>query len=163
MPYYQGDYYRGDYYQGGIFDVFKRVAGTVVGSLPVVGTAYRAVSTARNIISPSRPRTPSRTAGIPRITGGVGPPIGSRGPYTPAMEQADRALMEAQITGKYKKSRRMNVTNPKALRRAIRRQAGFVKLAKKALKGTGYTIVSRGSRRPRTVVKESGPGSVTVQ
>jgi hypothetical protein len=62
-----------------------------------------------------------------------------------------------------RKRRRMNVTNPKALRRAIRRQTGFVKLARRALKGTGYTIVSRGSRRPRTVVKESGPGSVTVQ
>lgn len=40
--------------------------------------------------------------------------------------------------------RRMNVANPKALRRAIRRQSGFVKLARRALKGSGYKITSRG-------------------
>lgn len=60
--------------------------------------------------------------------------------------------------------RRMNVANAKALRRAIRRQAGFVKLARKALKGTGYTIVTRGSRSRRPLsVKESGPGSVILR
>lgn len=48
-----------------------------------------------------------------------------------------------------KRRRRINPANPKALRRAIRRQAGFIKLARRALKGTGYTIVSRGSRRPK--------------
>jgi len=63
------------------------------------------------------------------------------------------------------KRKRMNVANPKALRRAIRRQAGFVKLAKRALKGSGYTVVSKGSRRPRRAVQitESGPGSVNVR
>jgi hypothetical protein len=79
-------------------------------------------------------------------------------------------------TGKYERAgkfpgpepgprrRRINPANPKALRRAIRRQAGFVKLAKRALKGTGYTIVSRGSRRTpkRISVRESGPGGVQI-
>lgn len=54
-----------------------------------------------------------------------------------------------------KRRRRMNPTNPQALRRAIRRQQGFVKLARKALQGTGYQIVTRGSRRPR---RDLGPG-----
>lgn len=40
--------------------------------------------------------------------------------------------------------RRMNVANPKALRRAIRRTDGFVKLARRTLKGTGFTIARRG-------------------
>jgi len=40
--------------------------------------------------------------------------------------------------------KRMNVANPKALRRAIRRTDGFVKLARKTLKGTGFTIARRG-------------------
>lgn len=66
--------------------------------------------------------------------------------------------------GRPVRRRRMNVANAKALRRAIRRQSGFVKLARKALKGTGYTIVSRGSRSRRPVsIKESGPGSVIVR
>jgi hypothetical protein len=67
--------------------------------------------------------------------------------------------------GERKRRRRMNVTNDKALRRAIRRQAGFVKLAKKALKGTGYKIVSTSSgrsRRPMTI-SEKGSGSVIVR
>lgn len=51
----------------------------------------------------------------------------------------------AAAAGEAPKRRRMNVTNDKALRRAIRRQAGFVKLAKKALKGTGFQIVSSAS------------------
>ena len=38
------------------------------------------------------------------------------------------------------RNRRMNVANPRALRRALRRTAGFVKLAKRALKGTGYAV-----------------------
>lgn len=71
-----------------------------------------------------------------------------------------RAYMAGQ-----RKRKRMNVANPKALRRAIRRQAGFVKLAKRALKGSGYTVVSKGSRRPQRAIQitESGPGSVNVR
>jgi len=44
-----------------------------------------------------------------------------------------------------RKSRRMNVGNAKALRRAIRRTDGFVRLAKGALKNTGFKIVSKSS------------------
>lgn len=61
------------------------------------------------------------------------------------------------------KRKRMNVANPKALRRAIRRQSGFVKLARKALKGSGYRIVSGSSRRPAIKIQESGSGGVVVQ
>jgi len=44
-------------------------------------------------------------------------------------------------TGTYLvRNRRMNVANPRALRRAMRRTDGFVKLAKRALKGTGYAV-----------------------
>lgn len=62
------------------------------------------------------------------------------------------------------RNRRMDVANPRALRRAIRRQSSFVSLARKALKGSGYTITSRGGARRRAVnIRESGPGSVTVR
>ena len=65
-------------------------------------------------------------------------------------------------SGRCVKNRRMNVANPKALRRSLRRQKGFVKLAKRALKGSGFKIVTKGSgaRRGPNVIVESGPGSV---
>ncbi len=44
-----------------------------------------------------------------------------------------------------RRRRRMNPTNPKALRRAIRRQDAFVKVARGALKNTGFKIVSKSS------------------
>jgi len=63
--------------------------------------------------------------------------------------------------------RRMNVSNPKALRRSIRRLDGFVKLATRALKGTDYKVTRRGSSRSRSrppaVIVESGPGSVVAR
>ena len=40
-------------------------------------------------------------------------------------------------------NRTMNVGNAKALRRSIRREQGFVKLAQRSLKGTGYKIARR--------------------
>lgn len=60
------------------------------------------------------------------------------------------------------KPRRMNVVNPKALRRATRRVNGFVKVATRALEGTGWKVVRRTSSKrtgPKVIV-ESGPGSV---
>jgi len=81
----------------------------------------------------------------------------------PSATQIAQRLVPGGATG-FAKRRRMNVANPKALRRAIRRQAGFVKLARKALKGSGYTIVTRGSGRRRPInIREAGSGSVTVQ
>lgn len=65
--------------------------------------------------------------------------------------------------GAPRRRRRINPANPKALRRAIRRQAGFVKLAKRALKGSGYRIVSASSQRRPTKIQESGSGSIYVQ
>lgn len=41
-------------------------------------------------------------------------------------------------------NRRMNVANPRALRRAIRRGRGFLKLARKSASAFGFTVVSRG-------------------
>jgi len=54
------------------------------------------------------------------------------------------------------KRKRMNPANPKALRRAIRRQSGFVKLARRALKGSGFKIVSGGSRPRRDIAPGHG-------
>lgn len=68
------------------------------------------------------------------------------------------------LPGFGRKRRRMNPGNVRALRRAMRRQESFVKLARRALKGSKYAITTRGSRpAARHVhVTESGPGGVTV-
>ncbi len=42
--------------------------------------------------------------------------------------------------------RKMNMGNVKALKRAMRRQDGFVKIAKKALKGSNFEVVSRAAQ-----------------
>jgi len=49
------------------------------------------------------------------------------------------------------KNRHMNVTNPKALRRAIRRSRGAVKLLRKAATSIGYSVVTKASlaKRPK--------------
>lgn len=44
---------------------------------------------------------------------------------------------------KWVTNRTMNVGNARALRRSIRREQGFVKLAQRSLKGTGYKIARR--------------------
>jgi len=47
-------------------------------------------------------------------------------------------------TGTYEvRNRSMNPANPRALRRAVRREQGFVALAKRVLRGTGITIGRR--------------------
>lgn len=54
-----------------------------------------------------------------------------------------------------KRRRRMNVGNTKALRRAIRRTDGFVRIARSALKNTGFKVVSKsaGKVSPATLRK----------
>lgn len=138
--------YRGD---PGILGTIARGVGGLVGGVlgrTPVGMAYGA---ARGLISSQR-RPSASTFAAPG-----GATMGGRG------QQRKPGSLEAKMKG-IKKRRRMNVANPKALRRAIRREQGFVKLAKKALRGTGYRVVSAGSQRKRVQVRESGAGSVTV-
>lgn len=91
---------------------------------------------------------------------GYGNIVGGAQPTLAQARQARAAFAPFQVP---QKRRRMNVANPKALRRAIRRTSGFVKLARRALKGSGYRVVSAGSRRPSIKIQESGPGGVVVQ
>jgi len=157
---YRGDYmggYRGDPgLFGGIFAGLKKAAGFAIDVLPgPVGVAARGIR--RGITRRKQP--PVQV--VPYLPP---PPVGRRMPLAPQVPSGGRQPVMLP-DGTFKRAyRRMNVANPKALRRAIRRQAGFVKLARKALRGTGYSIVSKGSRRPsRVSVRESGPGSVIVR
>ena len=165
---YRGDYlggYRGDPgLFGSLGKIFKgavRIGTGVAGSLlpGPAGFIPRSVSRA---LSPPVRRPPARSS-VGTVHAGGPPGMGiamPRGPIPAPIGTAPGNL--SFLTGR--RRRRMNPANPKALRRAIRRQDGFVKLARRALKGSGYTIVSRGSRARRTVnVRESGSGSVVVR
>lgn len=163
MTYYQG---QGDYYMGigdpGLKDWIKKGIGAVAGVVrrttpigAIAGVAYDAFkpkAKPRYTQPAITPRLVDIARQPPRIQRGIGgttlPRAGGGGGTQLVMR---------------KKYRRMNVTNPKALRRAIRRQAGFVKLARKALQGTGYTITSRSSRKRAVTVSEHGPGSVHIR
>lgn len=151
----RGDYrmarYRGD---PGIFGSLWRAGkGAVTGFLSggpvgaVRGGVYGLVGGGGGTTS----TYPSRPGGLPVLpTNGSTKEPASKGIFGFGKEK--------------KKRRRMNVANARALRRAIRRQTGFVKLARRALHGTGYTIVSRSSRARKVAsVRETGPGSVIVR
>lgn len=165
MSYYTG---MGDYYSGyGDPGLFGFLGGAIKGITGVAGKILPGpigtVATAVSKVIPGG-RTITTTAPkptVPTIVAPKAPPTGTR-TYTPGTVATTPLGMPYIVKGA--KRRRMNVANPKALRRAIRRESGFVKLARRALKGTGYRITSRSAgRRPSISVRETGPGSVSVR
>ena len=135
MP--RGDYYggvRGDYYRGdpGFFSfigkALKGIAGSVLG-IGGGGAAPRALPAAAGAMEKVGPivtalKKPSRLTRLGAVTaigaaGAAGLTMGRRGRLVPA--------------GGVRRHRRMNVTNPRALRRAIRRTHGFAKLAMRTI------------------------------
>jgi len=80
---------------------------------------------------PGQGRLPPYTATGP----GVIPGGGRGGAMIPVGWHLDKKTGTRLV-----RNRRMNIANPRALRRAMRRTDGFVKLAKRALKGTGYAV-----------------------
>ena len=157
---------RGDYLASARGDpgLFGFLGKAVKGALGVVGRF-----------------APGPIGGIARTLGGLIPGGGVRrvattmmtsraqqaGPGGIAIPTIRGALQRAVIggaSGFYPRRRRMNPGNVKALRRAMRRQDSFVKLARRALRGSKYkiTTVGSGSRRRPLNITESGPGGVTV-
>lgn len=106
--------------------------GVLAGAIPLVGKAIKTVKRFLPKKLPSLPALPGagaigRTLG-PMAGGAVlGRMTAPRGPGLPGGRR-----------------RRMNVANAKALRRAIRRQAGFIKLARRTLQGSGFTVKRTG-------------------
>lgn len=117
---------------GSIFKGIKKVGGALLGVTPV-GRAASALS-----------------AVVPGFGQGFGPgvevPKDMPGAIKkPGAEGAISRFLPFGSTGYILgRRKRMNVANAKALRRAIRRQRGFIKLAKRALRGTGMSIGMRG-------------------
>jgi len=131
MGYYapqRGDYYgRGD--PGFLSDVWKGVKNVGKAALGyiagggAVGQGVRAVGTAFG-------------PGAPAFPGGaiVGPPLPAMGKAcAPAGACPPGCHLAKDGSGKCVRNRSMNITNPKALRRAIRRVQGFEKIAKRTI------------------------------
>ena len=149
---YRGDY-RGGYGSRGDPGLFGFLGGAVRKVGRVVTRAFvpppiRAIA---ETIMPGPAIAPS--ARMPQM----------RMPAVTETRDPGYARKKREAAGLPPKRRRMNPGNAKALRRAIRRQESFVKLARKALKGTKSTITTRGSRSRAVKISEHGPGGVTVR
>lgn len=145
MAYYGGvgDYYRGDYYYGdpgGIKSLIKRAAGSklvrrfvkpIAKMIPGVGTVVGIAGAGATIAGAVRP--PARPAPPGQIK-------------VPGMRGTIERILPGGETGYYRR-RRMNPTNPKALRRALRRVTGFAKLAQRTKRDIGRAATAAGVRR----------------
>ena len=138
-------YYQGDYYRGGFFSFLGGLAKKAVGFIPGVGPA---MSTALSLI-PSRGAKmigPGMTTAIQKAGAGAAAvgrvlskhPVLSAAGAAGAIAGGASLLhhrgggMPAALAGG-RRRKRINVCNPRALRRAIRRTHGFAKLAMKTM------------------------------
>jgi hypothetical protein len=142
MGYYMGDYYRGDYYRGDFFGWAGKIlkgglklggkllgigggATKVIAPIAPVSQSTRAIEIAQRaggrVVKMAKAHPVLTGAGAAGAAGGLGAMIGRRGrgaaPGMPGM----------------RRHKRMNVCNPRALRRAIRRTHGFAKLAMRTI------------------------------
>lgn len=149
MGYYMGDYYAGD---PGFLSFLGRAARSAVGFIPGVGGVAGKVLGA---IGRGRKALPAATSAIvrhvpsPVLAGGrmlakhpVLTAAGAAGALGAVAGHGSRAgagmgSAPSGMAGLGRRRRRMRVTNPKALRRAIRRAEGFKRLALRVLKFTG--------------------------
>lgn len=156
MPYYMGDYYglagrsRGDYYRGdpGFFSFIGKLAKTAVGFIPGVGPLVRAgADVAGGALAKRGTSSMVRAGGqIAESARGLGKMVlkhpvisaaGAAGVIGAAGSVAEtihaRRAAARAAAGAGRAHRRMNVCNPRALRRAIRRTHGFAKLAMRTI------------------------------
>lgn len=151
MAYYgAGDYYGAGGLFGFLGKVAKKAGGAALGVLGATPVGQAATAVSRAFI-PSGPALPAQ---LPQIT----PPAPMRMPVSP-IPTARTPYLGLPVTGAglQPKRRRMNYGNTKALKRADRRIDGFVKVARSALRHTGYKVVSKtsGQRGSRGVITRS--------
>jgi len=157
MSYYQGDYYQGDYYQGdpffgallgaGVSWLGKKLlgrgakaaaAGTVakVGAGAATGLATGiAGGTLGGLMLPPAMRMAKKGADLfYRSSGTTRPPDFTTTVYGDRMAGCCPSGFHMAKDGSDRcvRNRSMNVANPRALRRSLRRVSGFAKLAKRS-------------------------------
>jgi hypothetical protein len=142
VSYYRGDYYRGD---PGFFSFLGGLAKTAVGFIPGVGPiASKAIDVASSALTKRATAAPIATLG--EIKSGIRPVLSKAGAVIrkhPVLSAAGAAgtigaaagVAHHLMRGKHGGGggRRMNVCNPRALRRAIRRTHAFARLAMKTI------------------------------
>jgi|SRR6516164_9086735 hypothetical protein len=140
MSYYKGDFYQGDFYRGDPFfgGLFRAAVGVTKGLLGLGGGG---ASTA--IVSHSRPGIGMLKAGAGKIVSRVGGIVSKHPVLSAAGAAGTIGVLGGGVAGRLsarhmggKRHRRMRVTNPKALRRAIRRAQGFERLARRVMRFT---------------------------
>lgn len=173
MSYYMGDYYRGDYRRGrrgdpfslgGLFSGIAKIGGGIVGGL-VTGGPLGAIAGGGAAITSiiGKGTAPAPTGIIPAVTppaaglsavqAGLFPnPFASTGAQPgpgsvpkSGLGGAISRLLPGGDTG-YRKRHRMNVTNPRALRRAIRRVTGFGKIVSRIKRAVGRANTAVGNK-----------------
>jgi hypothetical protein len=134
-----GDFYAGDPGFGSFFGgLAKRAVGFIPGVGPAIRTGIEAIGSIGRRAAKSRVggaiiKHPVLSAAgaagtVGAIAGGMGGRMGG------ATGSSQRMRTMRGVGGGFgRRHRRMRVTNPKALRRAIRRTAGFAKLAMKTI------------------------------
>lgn len=152
MGYYQGDFYRGARGDPGFWSYLGGIAKTAVGMIPGVGPVASAV-----LSKVSKPVTAIMKAGGQAIikhpvlsaagaAGALGVGVGAAGSHMMAAGGAPgmkgyhlcKSMRHPHNphpckTGEFVRNRKMNVCNPRALRRAVRRATGFAKLAMRTI------------------------------
>lgn len=174
MAYLRGDYYAGDYYAGDVFSFFRRAGRAVIKTVGGAALGFVTGGGIKGAIGGAAAGAGEATReNVRDVTLEAGP---SGTAYTPALRKAHAAAIERAAgralptgtrhalirapTKTMKVShvapdgtvvmvahrRRMNVTNPRALRRALRRVAGFGKLAQRMRKGVARAAAAVGVR-----------------
>lgn len=114
--------------------VFGGPAGMVAGTALAVGGAVQMATQATPALAPP-PGTIGGAVSFPGGTtvsvAGVLPSHAAMGAHAPAGFHLDKATRSRWV-----RNRRMNVANPRALRKAMRRVQGFEKLAKRTISFT---------------------------
>lgn len=157
MSYYTGV---GDYYSGkgdpGLFSSIGKIMGSVGSILPgPFGAAAKigsrllgAGSQPKARTQPTRPtlQVPSPVPGIRGVTQRF-IPGGASGYQCPSGSTRGDCEsgyhLDKTTRSKCVRNRKVNYTNPRALSRASKRLDGFVTVARRALKSTGYKVVSK--------------------
>lgn len=144
MGYYQGDFYRGD---PGFFSVLGRIGKSLVSGvtgIPFSSGAPREMASVAAAGMGSHPaigalakRGGAMIARHPVLSAAAAAgTIGLLGAGGRAMGKHKGVMVHKGMLLGHRRRRRMHVTNPKALRRAIRRANGFAKMARRVLRFT---------------------------
>ena len=130
--------------------IIRRVAGVVTSPIgQVITGAGAVVAAAPQVVGPPRAPTPppGTIGGAVAFPGGVtvsGAVVPRVGPGAVAAGACPTGYHLDKATGtRWVRNRRMNIANPKALRKAMRRVQGFEKLAKRTISFTRRVKMKR--------------------